>query len=437
MPGPFDKMVCLVGENPLPVYLGIKQLATPEAGVILVYSEATKPQSKNIKELLDKARVTSGNRGRTCIMNQVVQLRDPFSPRQVRETLDAVVASLNNPQAYALNYTGGTKVMSDYGLLAWILMQQAPHRKERSAGMSWPEVQNAFYLEEPSGKFHFHDNEVPLTVAPTLEELLALHGVERKPERVRPDISEKDTKKMFVWFFDNNKSFHAICNSVKWGELLRQDTTQQYDWLFFRYNPILGEWQVDCPWRKLLSLITNDTAQRWLDDPSLPGDRNAYQGSLLEARFRFIVYGLWFELWVRDILQKLIGSQQVIFTGAELTIEGQRFESDVMTIVDHRLFYFSVTTSSREGTCKEKMFEAMHRARQIGGGLAYSCVVSLAEYTRYGGQRNDTVQNCRRSIGKDPYHTMFGKAHVRQWQRGSYNSLRRFLEGMHRLQDGT
>jgi hypothetical protein len=60
MPGPFDKMVCLVGANPLPVYLGIKQLTTPEAEVILVYSEATKPQAQNIKGLLDKARVTRG-----------------------------------------------------------------------------------------------------------------------------------------------------------------------------------------------------------------------------------------------------------------------------------------------------------------------------------------------------------------------------------------
>jgi hypothetical protein len=81
------------------------------------------------------------------------------------------------------------------------------------------------------------------------------------------------------------------------------------------------------------------------------------------------------------------------------------------------------------------MFEAMHRARQIGGGLAYSCVVSLAGYPSYDGERQDTVQNCRRSIGKEPYHTMFGKAHVRQRQRGSYNSLHRFLRGIHQLQD--
>ncbi len=31
MPALFDSMVCLVGENPLPAYLDITQLATPEA----------------------------------------------------------------------------------------------------------------------------------------------------------------------------------------------------------------------------------------------------------------------------------------------------------------------------------------------------------------------------------------------------------------------
>lgn len=438
MPGPFDKMVCLVGENPLPVYLGIKQLATPEAEVVLVYSEATKPQAQNIKALLDKVRVTNGNGERTCITNQVVQLCDPYCPRQVRETLDAVVARLNHPQNYALNYTGGTKVMSDYGLLAWMLMQQAPHRQERSTGLAWPEVKNAFYLEEPSGKFHFHDDEVPLIVAPTLEELLALHGVERLPERPAPDASQADIEKMFGWYDDGSQRnvFNEVQHAVKWRqELHTQKSKQQYHWLWPQFDRALGSWQQDCSWWKLLSLITNDTAQRWLDDPALPDNPEAYQGSLLEARLRFIVHGLWFELWVRDILRKIHGPQQEIVMGAEMTIDGQRFESDVMTIIGHRLFYFSVTTASAEGVCKEKMFEAMHRARQIGGGLAYSCVVSLADYPYYGGEKQDTVQNCRLSIGKAPYHTMFGKAHVRQWRRGSYNSLARFLQGIHRLED--
>lgn len=156
MPGPFDKMVCLVGENPLPVYLGIKQLATPEAEIVLVYSEATKSQAANIKKLVDKTSVSRGNRGRTCIMNQVVQLRDPFSPRQVRETLDDVVARLNNPRAYALNYTGGTKVMSDYGLLAWDTHAASSPLEGafRRAGLA--RGQEYLFLEEPSGKFHSH-----------------------------------------------------------------------------------------------------------------------------------------------------------------------------------------------------------------------------------------------------------------------------------------
>lgn len=68
MPGPFDRMVCLVGENPLPIYLRIKQLATPEAEIVLVYSEATRPQAKSIKALVE-ATATSGNRKRTCYMS--------------------------------------------------------------------------------------------------------------------------------------------------------------------------------------------------------------------------------------------------------------------------------------------------------------------------------------------------------------------------------
>jgi hypothetical protein len=264
-----------------------------------------------------------------------------------------------------------------------------------------------------------------------------LHGIERLPERTDPDILPADIEKMFGWYADGSQ--HNVFNEIRrekwWEELHMQKTQQQYRWLWPQYDRALGTWQQDCSWRKLLSLITDDTAQRWLDDPAMPDSPDAYQGSLLEARFRFIVHGLWFERWVGDVLRKLLGPQQEIVTGAEMTIDGQRFESDVMTIIDHRLFYFSATTASAEGVCKEKMFEAMHRARQIGGGLAYSCVVSLAGYPSYDGERQDTVQNCRRSIGKEPYHTMFGKAHVCQWQRGSYNSLHRFLRGIHQLQD--
>ncbi|HXH13078.1 MAG TPA: hypothetical protein VNP04_25315 [Alphaproteobacteria bacterium] len=43
MPTLFDRMVCRVGENLLPVYLEIERQPTPQAEVLLVYSWATKP----------------------------------------------------------------------------------------------------------------------------------------------------------------------------------------------------------------------------------------------------------------------------------------------------------------------------------------------------------------------------------------------------------
>ena len=60
-------------------------------------------------------------------------------------------------------------------------------------------------------------------------------------------------------------------------------------------------------------------------------------------------------------------------------IEGQEFEADVLAVHQNRLFYFSVTTEKKIDDCKEKMFEAIHRSRQLGGALARSCTICLAD----------------------------------------------------------
>jgi hypothetical protein len=95
------------------------------------------------------------------------------------------------------------------------------------------------------------------------------------------------------------------------------------------------------------------------------------------------------------------------------------FEGDILLVVNNRLRYVSVTTSSKPDRCKEKMFEAMHRSRQIGGNMASSCVVSLAPH--------DKVNNCRISIGKHPRHTIYGRDDVNSWVNGHPDSLKDFL----------
>ncbi|MEW6754538.1 MAG: hypothetical protein AB1505_26680, partial [Candidatus Latescibacterota bacterium] len=88
-------------------------------------------------------------------------------------------------------------------------------------------------------------------------------------------------------------------------------------------------------------------------------------------------------------------------------------------VVNNRLRYLSVTTARLPDRCKAKMFEAIHRARQIGGGLASSCVVSLAErWAR---------EPCRTSVGLHPRHTIYGVDDVRRWVDGDVSDLHAFL----------
>ena len=105
--------------------------------------------------------------------------------------------------------------------------------------------------------------------------------------------------------------------------------------------------------------------------------------------------------------------------GQYYTIDGERFETDVLTTCNNRLCYFSVTTSANEAICKEKMFEAQRRAEQIGGLLARTCVVCLTD--------NQTVAHCMKSVGMRGRHSIVGTESVEQWLNGNAQTLREFL----------
>ena len=55
------------------------------------------------------------------------------------------------------------------------------------------------------------------------------------------------------------------------------------------------------------------------------------------------------------------------------------FESDVIAMRGHRLFYLSVTTDRTKSANKNKLFEACHRAQQLGGEHAEAGMVTFFE----------------------------------------------------------
>lgn len=407
----YDQMVCLVGENPLPIYLGIKQFAAPNATLVLIHSKQTKPQADALAALV---------RFRADIQPKL--LTDPFSPFEVDSAVQEVFAAY--PKA-VLNYTGGTKVMSGFGLSQWKLEDA---------------LERAFYLEEAQGLFHFGNQRVRelLKVDLTLDELKALH---QSAEIVAGEPATLDTDELVnvfnqvrslytnphERFFEGGEPNHSEIVTPKYKEELATFV----DWLLRHKEH----------WRSETQAIAHDRVYKGTDAERMV---KCAAGGWFEQLIEQIVYTMPAVPNNQSLVQRTsangpwLVSESNVLANQRFLLDGPvshywgtilEFESDLLVVQKHRLRYISVTTSRSFKTCKAKMFEAKYRAQQIGGGLASSCVVCLGQdhYNRDLKMNYPFVEACKAALGNDPRHTFFGLQDVQNWITGKDKTLRDFL----------
>jgi hypothetical protein len=396
----------------MPVFLGIRQLAAPNARIILVHSSETgkvaKPIAAKTKELGYQA--------------ELRKLTDPYAPMKVLEDIQKIAEQF--PDA-VLNYTGGTKVMSTFAVLAW---------KQNAR------FENSFYLEEGGGdndlgQFHFSDGSIPveLNVELTLTDLCALHKVTPRTPNIYPPYRCQDLLNLWMHVDSGGMDYYFGL-----PENFKTDKSQ-YASLIEQYSRQTKTWASNGYWHGFLQLLEADTQAEWLQE-EIPTKYENYK----QAYYPYpclsefckqveFVRGTWLEAFIMELFYSLeekpttpfsYGAApasplvQKIIAGQEFTYHGQLFEADLTLVVNHCLRYVSVTTSSSVKTCKGKMFEAMHRSQQIGGGLARSCVISLLD--------RSGVHSCRESIGTDR-HQIFGYEDIAAWMNTSRLSLYNFL----------
>lgn len=114
--------------------------------------------------------------------------------------------------------------------------------------------------------------------------------------------------------------------------------------------------------------------------------------------------------------------EREVHTSRYFKVYKQQFEADVICVVNNRLCFFSmgVNRGADKGrVLRGKMFEANYRAKQLGGGLARSCVVCLAP--------EPVIKDCRASLGNDSHNTIFGRDDVERWINGDAQDLYQFL----------
>ncbi len=149
-----------------------------------------------------------------------------------------------------------------------------------------------------------------------------------------------------------------------------------------------------------------------------PGSKSKYQIKSKNGRYyRFAGTG-WQEQLVRLLANRCTNTCWQI--GTNFQIEGQPFEADLISVLNNRLYYISCTTETKESGIKAKAFEAVYRARQIGGGLARVAVVSFAN--------DDASNRARASLTGVPRLSLFGITDVESWIAGDMDSFKRFSD---------
>jgi len=152
--------------------------------------------------------------------------------------------------------------------------------------------------------------------------------------------------------------------------------------------------------------------------------------------WRKFLTGEWLEHWVVKRVKDVLIAAHPVHVGVECLINNGDFEIDVAMIRDHRLYLISCTTDDEDtgkttkGHCKLKLFEASMRARQMGGDLARSALVCLADGKDDKGQdKVDALQNDVNSIWEAPNKPkVFGLRHLREWQDGKLECLKKWLD---------
>ncbi|BDI31521.1 hypothetical protein CCAX7_35720 [Capsulimonas corticalis] len=372
----FQTIIILVGENPLPAYYGVLNFATSDAHVLLLHSEKTFSFADHIKSIIHRDNDELRLQRKPELLSP---LKNPFDPQE----LSQVMSGLRNtyPDA-ALNYTGGTKVMSAVAYHFW---------QDR--------LDMAFYLEEGAGVFHFADGRKEQLVGFSLgiRDLCDLHGVEMAGGVSKIPLSWDDI--LAIW-----KTYD--------GERPLPSDKINYGWLKENKQE----------WEKFLCVLTEPNQRIWREHPFPQSSHQYYKRNGFKDLHE-LAATKWLERLALYCASRAKPAADAV-PSQHFRINDTQFESDGMLVHDNRLYYFSAGTTKIDEYCKEKMFEAAYRSSQIGGGLARSAVVCLADRDRY---NNDIIETCRLTLN-DPKHTIFGKPQIEAWMGGNLQTLAEFLE---------
>jgi hypothetical protein len=367
-----DHLFLLIGENPLPNYVAARTLLKENGTIYLVHSTATASRADSLRRMLKPTQIQ-------LVSLENKQANAQFIRNKVQKNIEEILQ--NQPDAQiGLNYTGGTKAMAVHAYRAIFEMPNLQHSPIFS------------YLDSESLQMLINckDDLVhsePVTLNVLLKDLFELHDLPWRKDlqpsfkAILPDAT-KD-------LLDIHLSKDLKKNWSSWCEKLRSKTHKNTDWreekeLADPARDSIDLNQLDEQIKKKLyergiisSLETNALSIKFIHDE--------YEFPLLRDVCAWLAGG-WLEHYVLDQVQNISKTCSIHESATAFHIQDQesddadeKFELDVAFMRDYQLFAISCTTKTSKSDCKEKLFEAYIRARQLGGDEARVALVCFNE----------------------------------------------------------
>jgi len=370
-----DHLFLLIGENPLPNYIAAKMLLKEGGTIYLVHSTDTTTRAN---WLLRKLNIK--NTKTVSLENN--QANSSCIREKIQTEVGKILESHPPNQTFGLNYTGGTKAMAVHAYRALFDVsgiQSAPIFSYLDSDSLQMLIEQEYNPPKPE----------PVTIKLSLDNLFSLHNLpwreDRKPsyQPVLPDAAQE---------------FLSAYLSPNQGK----STAKQWrEWCSCKLHPLTkdryGHWHEEIVLQRMLGISLDgvpEKIKKILHDYGMVNSKDelslqtSYQkGFKLLSDVCAWLDGVWLEHYVLKQVQDLTTALSIYDSGMSFHINDpnnqndkwDRFEFDVAFMRDYQLFALSCTTAADKSRCKQKLFEAHLRARQLGGDEARVALVCFAE----------------------------------------------------------
>lgn len=336
-----EHLFLLVGTNPLPNYVAARLLLKPDGHVYLIHTDET----TQVVERLIAALEVASDRATTI----------KVTPIEVEETdhndiFDKVATHAKGKRGVGLNYTGGTKTMAVHAYRA--VEKHCPE-----AVFSYLDARTLSLFVEISNS---QAKRIPVgsVLQVSLSQMLALHGYSLTTVRKTPN--QPEVCRVLARIHSDPAAFSEWREWLKQKPLTDLPDPNQYPRLQDVVNALrrLGNTPEDIAkalnpgWRDL------EQCHKW------------FLGDWLEE------YTLWACLEARSKVPDLFNDFGIDLTPRNP--KGRSFQFDLALVRGYQLFAISCIASDKKEKCKEHLFEAYVRARQMGGDEARVGLVCCA-----------------------------------------------------------